>query len=109
MIQHASNKQYLKLCCPALWYSKQIGQDMPVFFLKSAGLPFCECYLILFIVALFVCRVTDILSSTLSVIVGRISPVGFPYCNLLDSKFFNGPCFCVSVVIQFPAECVPDP
>lgn len=55
-----------------------------------------------FVVVLFICPVTVIPSSALSM-------VGFSYCNLLDSKFFNGPCFCVVVLIQFPAECVPDP
>lgn len=95
MIQHASNNQHLKMCSAALWYSKQVGQHMSVFFLKSAVLPFCEWYLVFFVVAFFVCQVTVIPSSAWSTIVGHISLVGFPYCNLLDSKFFNGPCFSV--------------
>lgn len=95
MIQHASNNQHLKMCSAALWYSKQVGQHMSVFFLKSAVLPFCEWYLIFFVVAFFVCQVTVIPSSAWSTIVGHISLVGFPYRNLLDSKFFNGPCFSV--------------
>lgn len=75
---------------------------MSVLVLNCALLSFCECYLIFFVVALFTCQVTVIPSSTLSM-------VGFSYCNIWDSKFFNDPCFGVVVVTQFPAECVPDP